>query len=72
MELITIIMFIINIINKFNISLFYNISLLILFISGLLFICLGIISLYIAKDYLEDKNRPIYIIKEMDGKYEKK
>ena len=36
----------------------------ILFVSGLEFIILGLIGQYIAKTYLETKNRPIYIEKE--------
>ncbi len=34
------------------------------FIGGLQLLCLGIIGQYLAKTYLETKNRPIYIIKE--------
>lgn len=36
----------------------------ILFIGGIQLICLGILGQYLAKTYLETKNRPIYIIKE--------
>jgi glycosyltransferase involved in cell wall biosynthesis len=34
------------------------------FIGGLQLLCLGIIGQYLAKTYLETKNRPLYIIKE--------
>ena len=60
------IMFIIMIINCFNLSMQYNLITLILFITGLLFIFVGNIGLYIANDYLEDKKRPIYVIKETE------
>ena len=39
---------------------------LLLFIFGLLFIFVGNIGLYLAKDYLENKKRPIYIVKEKE------
>lgn len=45
----------------------YMVILLILLIAGLQFIVLGIISEYLAKAYLEIKNRPIYIVKEKIG-----
>lgn len=45
----------------------YMVILLILLIAGLQFIILGIISEYLAKAYLEIKNRPIYIAKEKIG-----
>ena len=45
----------------------YVVILLILLIAGLQFIVLGIISEYLAKAYLEIKNRPIYIAKEKIG-----
>lgn len=35
------------------------------FIGGLQLFCLGIIGQYLAKAYLETKNRPIYIIREL-------
>ncbi len=35
-----------------------------LFLSGLQLLCLGIVSQYLAKTYIEVKKRPIYIIKE--------
>ena len=37
---------------------------LILFLGGIQMSFIGIIGQYIAKDYMENKNRPIYIIKE--------
>ena len=39
---------------------------LITFISSLLFIFIGNLGLYLAKDYLENKKRPIYIVKEKE------
>jgi len=35
-----------------------------LFVSGIQLLCMGIIGQYLAKTYLETKNRPVYIIKE--------
>jgi len=37
---------------------------IVLFVSGIQLLCTGILGQYIAKNYLETKNRPIYIIKE--------
>lgn len=37
---------------------------IIIFIGGVQLLCLGIIGQYLAKTYLETKNRPLYIIKE--------
>lgn len=37
---------------------------IILFTSGIQLLCIGIMGQYLAKTYLETKNRPIYIIKE--------
>ncbi len=37
---------------------------IILFISGLQFLCMGIMGKYMAKTYLEVKNRPHYIVAE--------
>lgn len=39
---------------------------IILFVSGIQLLCMGIIGQYLAKTYLETKNRPIYIIKETE------
>lgn len=39
---------------------------IILFTSGIQLFCTGIIGQYIAKNYLETKNRPIYIVKETE------
>ena len=46
---------------------------IIFFVSGIQLCCLGIIGQYLAKTYLEIKNRPIYIVKEtnMEDYYEK-
>lgn len=45
---------------------------IILFCSGIQLLCTGIIGEYLAKTYLEVKNRPIYIVKESDKEIEKK
>lgn len=37
---------------------------IILLVSGLQLLCIGIVSQYLAKTYLEVKQRPIYILKE--------
>lgn len=39
---------------------------IILFIGGLQFLVIGILGQYLAKTYLETKNRPIYIVKETE------
>lgn len=39
---------------------------IILFIGGIQLFCMGIIGQYLAKAYLETKNRPIFICKEME------
>ncbi len=39
---------------------------ILLFVSGIQLFCMGIIGQYLAKTYLETKNRPIYIIKETE------
>ena len=41
----------------------------IIFIGGLQLLCIGILSTYLSKIYLETKRRPIYIIKEKDNLY---
>lgn len=41
-------------------------------IGGLIFANLGLIGLYIGKMYDEIKNRPLYIVKEVIGNFEKK
>lgn len=41
---------------------------IILFVCGLQLLCIGIVSEYLAKTYLETKKRPLYIVKEEDGK----
>lgn len=46
------------------ISLLSGLSVIIFLVSGLMMLCLGIISEYFAKMYTEIKNRPIYIEKE--------
>ena len=59
----SLILLIITICNYTNILLLIT---LLLFIFGLLFIFVGNIGLYLAKDYLENKKRPIYIVKEKE------
>ena len=41
-----------------------SLACIIIFIAGLQFLCMGIIGKYIAKTYLEVKNRPHYIVSE--------
>lgn len=69
--LIFIIYFIVLLIQLFAFALEWNpiylVILLILLIGSLQFIVLGIMSEYLAKTYLEVKNRPIYIEKERIG-----
>lgn len=43
-----------------------SLACIILFVSGIQLCCLGIIGKYLAKTYLETKERPIYIIKETE------
>lgn len=40
---------------------------IIFFVSGIQLFCLGIMGQYLAKTYLEVKNRPIYIVKETEN-----
>lgn len=44
---------------------------IIIFVSGIQLFSLGIIGQYLSKTYLEVKNRPIYIVKETEKKFEK-
>ena len=44
---------------------------IILFVSGIQLFCLGIMGEYIAKGYMEVKNRPIYVVKETEKDNEK-
>lgn len=41
-----------------------SLACIILFIGGIQLFCIGILSQYMAKAYLETKNRPIYVVKE--------
>lgn len=41
-----------------------SLACIIIFIAGLQFLCMGIMGKYIAKTYLEVKNRPHYIVSE--------
>ncbi|MBQ6494980.1 MAG: glycosyltransferase family 2 protein [Bacilli bacterium] len=44
---------------------------IIFMVSGIQLFCMGIMGEYLAKTYLETKNRPIYIVKESSEKSEK-
>ena len=44
---------------------------IIFFVSGIQLFCTGILGEYLAKTYLEVKQRPIYIVKETDEENEK-
>jgi len=44
-----------------------SLACIILFSSGVQLLCIGIIGQYLAKTYLESKNRPIYIVREKDN-----
>ena len=44
---------------------------IILFIGGIQLFCMGIIGQYLAKVYLETKNRPVYLVRESDIEYVK-
>ena len=48
----------------FNVDTLFTMLILIFMLFGLLFVFMGIIGLYLAKTYIESKNRPMYIIKE--------
>lgn len=48
-----------NVINSYMI-----IICLILFLSGIQMLLISILGEYVSKDYMENKDRPIYIIKE--------
>ena len=48
----------------FHTSQFFKLVCLILFLSGLQMLFVAIIGQYTTKDYLESKQRPIYIVKE--------
>ena len=62
--IISIIMFIMILINGMLLTDLFKITALLLLMFGILFIFVGIMGLYIAKNYLETKNRPMYFIKE--------
>ncbi|MBQ9181291.1 MAG: glycosyltransferase family 2 protein [Bacilli bacterium] len=49
-----------------------SLACIILFVSGIQLFCIGILGQYLAKTYLETKNRPIYICKETNIKKLKK
>ena len=64
-SLITLIIFLIT-----GIGAFETLLVVMLFIMGVLFVTLGIMGEYLSKAYLEVKNRPVYILKNV--KYSKK
>lgn len=41
-----------------------SLACIIFMVSGIQLLCLGVIGQYLAKVYLEVKNRPIYIVRE--------
>lgn len=41
-----------------------SLACIILFVGGLQLLCLGVIGKYLAKDYIENKNRPLYFVRE--------
>ncbi|MBD5134203.1 MAG: glycosyltransferase family 2 protein [Clostridiales bacterium] len=43
---------------------------IILFLAGVQLFCIGILGQYLAKTYLEVKNRPIYILREQGGEHD--
>lgn len=43
-----------------------SLAVIILFIGGIQLFCMGIIGQYLAKTYLETKNRPVFIVKESE------
>ncbi|MCI5621134.1 MAG: glycosyltransferase family 2 protein [Lachnospiraceae bacterium] len=43
-----------------------SLACIVIFVSGIQLFCMGILGQYMAKTYLESKNRPIYIINEKD------
>ena len=42
---------------------------IIFMVSGIQLFCMGIMGEYLAKTYLETKNRPIYIVKESSEEF---
>lgn len=63
----TVIYFIVALVEK--LKMMHYLIILILFISSLLFLTIGILGSYLARVYMQSKNRPIYITK---SKYESK
>lgn len=62
--IISLIIFVKNIILPSSASLFSSISSLVLFVSAIELICIGVIGQYLSKTYLESKKRPVYLVKE--------
>lgn len=42
-----------------------SLACIVLFVGGLQLLCLGIVSQYLARAYLETKNRPLYIVRDI-------
>lgn len=57
-------LFINSVILNNNVSGVFTISSIVLFVSGIQLLCIGILGEYLSKNYLENKKRPIYIVKE--------
>lgn len=51
-----------------NMGTLYGISSIVIFLSSLQMLMLFILGEYLSRDYLENKNRPIYIVREQDSK----
>lgn len=51
-----------------NVGTAYFISTIVVFLSSLQMLMLFILGEYLSRDYMENKNRPIYIIREQDSK----
>ena len=52
-----------------KLSLVLSLVCIIFMVSGIQLFCMGIMGEYMAKTYLETKNRPIYIVKESSDNF---
>ena len=57
-----------SIVNGVNGSGFASIICTVLLVGGVQLFCVGILGQYLAKAYLETKNRPIFLLQEMSEK----